>query len=235
MEVKCPKCGHKFDPMGEVLVDCPCCEFMIDTRTILEEHKTHPDRRNSETRGLNEPFSVKDLRDEKARDPRSSRKTDNSGIGTGEEYSEFWESLRQKDIDDSVEYCASPKWKEMSERDRQRRSGIPSGGPVFLAGLAIPGAGHLAIRRPLRGLFLFFAAIIAGIVGFYLGPSLELPSGLERGYLDLPPNLYEYAIGVLIDQIKYPLIALGSVHLISIIDLLVLLKIGPKPKLDPGE
>ena len=34
MEIRCPQCGHKFDPMGEILVDCPCCELMIDTRTI---------------------------------------------------------------------------------------------------------------------------------------------------------------------------------------------------------
>ncbi len=231
MEITCPQCGHKFDPMGEVLVDCPCCERMIDARAAIAESQAEPESDNSSAgRKADEPFSVKDLRQGHGQGKRTARNAKNWKEPAPDDH-EFWAATREKDADDAVEYCASPKWKRMSERDEQRRAGYSPGIFVLIAGLFIPGAGQFRLGRPVRGAIFFVAVILAGIVTFWVVPGAEQPEFMGRGYPALP-NVYALLGSIVGSKIKYALLAIGIAHFISIIDLIVLLQMGPKPRFD---
>ena len=236
MEIRCPQCGHKFDPMGEILVDCPCCELMIDTRTIstgseAEQPNDNPPKTGREA---DAPFSVKDLRRGHGQDPRSARNAMNWEEPAPDDH-EFWAARREKDVDDAVEYCGSPKWKRMSERDEQRRDGFSPGLFVLIAGLFFPGAGHFRLGRPARGAIFFVAVILAGVVTFFAVPIGEQPDFMGRGYPELPPSIYALIGSILSSKVKYALLAVGTVHFVSLVDLIVLLGIGPKPRFDSDE
>ena len=234
MEITCPKCGHKFDHKGEVLVDCPCCELLIDARTIGIESEPGPlaDDSFEKSRDVNEAFSVRDMRPEDERRAHAPGSADDWQEPAPDD-NEFWAARQKKDVQDSVKYCASPKWRRMSERDEQRRTGYSPGMFAFIAGLFLPGAGHFRLGRPARGAIFFLAVILAGVITFFAVPPGELPDFSVRGYYNLPTNIYTLVGSILSSKVKYTLLAVGALHLISIIDLIVLLGIGDKPTPEP--
>jgi len=232
MEIRCPKCGHRFDPMGEVLVDCPCCQLMIDTRTICSEGEAEPPHDGSFKRGRdeNEAFSVKDLRREGGPRDHAPRNADNWQEPALDD-NEFWAARQHKDVRDAAKYCASPNWKQMSKRDRKRHAGYSPGMFTFIAGLFFPGAGHFRMGRPARGAAFFLLVILAGIVTFFAVPLGEQPDFTGRGYHNIPrTNIYALVGALLSSKVKYTVLAVGVTHVISIIDLIVLLGIGRKPR-----
>jgi len=234
MEIRCPKCGHKFDHKGEVLVDCPCCQLLIDARTIGVESEAGPlaDGASEKRGNLNEAFSVRDLRPEEGRRAHAPGSADDWQEPAPDD-NEFWAARQKKDVQDVVEYCASPRWRQMSERDEQRRAGYSPGLFAFIAGLFLPGAGHFRLGRPARGAFFFLAVILAGVITFFTVPPDKLPDFSLRGYSNLSPNIYALAGTILSSKVKYTLLAVCAAHLISIIDLVVLLGIGEKPTPEP--
>ncbi len=234
MEIRCPQCGHRFDAMGEVLIDCPCCHHMIDTRTISPESEAEPphDRSFERRRGENEAFSVKDLRREDGPRARAPRNADNWQEPEPDD-NEFWAARQHKDVQDAIKYSASPKLKQMSERDRKRRAGYSPGMFTFIAGLFFPGAGHFRMGRPARGAAFFLLVILAGIVTFFAVPLDEGFDVTARGYQNLPrTNIYALVGSLLSSKVKYTVLAVGVAHLISIIDLIVLLGMGRNPRPD---
>ncbi|MBN2207846.1 MAG: hypothetical protein JW759_00900 [Candidatus Coatesbacteria bacterium] len=234
MEIRCPKCGHKFDPMGEVLVDCPCCGDMFDVRTLDIGGEAGPiaNGASDERRNPNQAFSVRDLRPEDERRAEAPRSADDWQEPALDD-NEFWAARQRKDVQDAVKYCASPTWRRMSQRDEQRRAGYSPGMFAFIAGLFLPGAGHFRLGRPARGAIFFLAVLLAGVITFFAVPADELPDFSGRGYPNLPPNIYTLIGSILSSKVKYTLLAVGTAHLISIIDLIVLLGIGDKPTPEP--
>lgn len=231
MEIRCPKCGHKFDPRGESLVDCPCCEHMFDTRTVITESETKPPQDGSSEgpRSRDEAFSVKDLRRKGGQRAHAPRNAENWQEPAPDD-NEFWAARQHKDVQDAVKYSASTNWKQMSERDRRRHAGYSPGMFTFFAGLFFPGAGHFRLGRPARGAVFFLLVILAGVVTFFAVPLDEQPDFTARGYYNLPrTNIYELVGSLLSSKVKYTVLAVGVTHLISIIDMIVLLGIGPKP------
>ena len=235
MEIRCPKCGHRFDPMGEVLVDCPCCRHMFDIRTISPEGEAEPPHDASFERGRDgdEAFSVKDLRREGEPRAHAPRNADNWQEPALDD-NEFWAARQHKDVQDAAKYCASPKWNQMSERDRKRRAGYSPGMFTFIAGLFFPGAGHFRIGRPARGATFFLLVILAGIVTFFAVPLDEQLDFTARGYQNISrTNIYALVGALLGSKVRYTVLAVGIAHVISIIDLIVLLGIGRKPRAEP--
>ncbi|MBN2208357.1 MAG: hypothetical protein JW759_03585 [Candidatus Coatesbacteria bacterium] len=230
MEIRCPKCGHKFDPMGEVLVDCPCCEHLFDARTVSPESQgASPRDPNERGRGADEAFSVKDLRSDSGAQPHSAHSED-AWQEPALDDSEYWAARQHKDVQDAINYSASDNWRRMLKRDKERQAGHVPGMFTFLAGLFFPGAGHFRLRRPARGAFFFLLVIVAGAVVFFAFPLDDHPEFTGRGYHDVPTtNIYAIAALKLSSKIRYTIFAVGIAHILSLIDLIVLINIGPRP------
>ena len=102
---------------------------------------------------------------------------------------------------------------------------------TFIAGLFLPGAGHFRLGRPARGAAFFLLVILAGLVTFFAVPLDEQPDFTARGHYNLPKtNIYALVGSLLSSKVKYTVLAVGATHVISIIDLIILLGMGRKPE-----